>query len=249
MRTVADCYKRKRISVRLCTACVGLCFLAALNVNAAPKAASSATPNSASLKSELAPLKSKSVPAIVAKAAEAALAAFAKNDLETARKEFNRLLALDPDNLTGLVNLGTVEYRLKNLPEAERLLKRAIRLEPETALAWFTLGVVYWEQQKVDASLAALSQAVYLNPKNASAHNYLAVVIGKKGWSDGAEQEFEKAIELAPESADAHFNLALLYIQRDPPSVELARRHYQKALALGAAPDPLVDKALSESKK
>jgi len=30
--------------------------------------------------------------------------------------------------------------------------------------------------------------------------------------------------------------------------LELARQHYHKALSLGAAPDPLIEKALSESK-
>ena len=197
---------------------------------------------------QAAPVKSKPVAPNVAKAAEAGLAAFAKNDFETARTQFNRLLELDPDNLTGLVNLGTVEYRLKHMPEAERLLKKAVRIEPEAALAWWTLGVVYCEQDKLDAALAALSQAVFLDPKNANAHNYLAVVIGKKGWTNGAELEFQRAIELAPDSAEAHFNLALLFIQRDPPAIELARRHYQKALDLGAAPDSLIEKALSASK-
>lgn len=183
----------------------------------------------------------------LAKVAAAGLNAFSKNDLETAGKEFRHLLELDPDNLTGLVNLGTVEYRKKNLDESERLLKKAVRLQPEAPLAWWTLGVIYCEQEKLDAALAALSQAVYLDPKNANAHNYLAVVVGKKGWNDAAEQEFLKAIELAPDSADAHFNLALLYIQRDPPAIELARRHYQKALDLGAAGDPTIEKALSKT--
>ena len=181
----------------------------------------------------------------VAKAASAGLSAFSKNDLETAKKEFRRVLELEPDNLTGLVNLGTVEYRSQDMGEAERFLKKAVRIQPEAALAWWTLGVVYCQQEKLDAALAALSQAVYLDPKNASAHNYLAVVIGKKGWSDGAEQEFQRAIELSPDLADAHFNLALLYVQRTPPALELARRHYQKALDLGAASDALIEKALS----
>ena len=46
--------------------------------------------------------------------------------------------------------------------------------------------------------------------------------------------------------AEAHFNLAVFYLQRTPPAVELARRHYQQALNLGAAPDPQVEKSLTE---
>ena len=178
------------------------------------------------------------------KAAQEGLEKFAKNDLEGARDSFQQLLDLEPDNLTGLVNLGLVENRLNHPGEAERLLKRAVRIQPDAAFAWLALGIVCYGQQKFDAALAALAQAAVIEPKNPRVHNYLAVTIGAKGWHSGAELELQKAIELNPDYADAHFNLAVYYLQRTPPAVELARRHYQKALDLGAAPDPLVGKAL-----
>ena len=53
-----------------------------------------------------------------------------------------------------------------------------------------------------------------------------------------------KAIELQPNYTEAHFNLAVFYLQRTPPAVELARRHYQKALDLGASPDAQLEKSL-----
>jgi Flp pilus assembly protein TadD len=180
----------------------------------------------------------------VKKAAEEGLKAFAKNDLETAGSAFRKLLSMEPENLTGLVNLGLVEYRLNHPGEAEKFLKSAVRIKPEAAFAWLALGIVCYGQEKLDAALAALAQAAVLEPKNPKVHNYMAVTIGKKGWYSGAESELQKAIELDPNYAEAHFNLAVFYLQRSPPAVELARRHYQKALELGAAPDPLVEKEL-----
>ena len=179
------------------------------------------------------------------KAAGEGIAAFGKNDLPAAREAFRKLLLEEPQNLTALVNLGLVEYRLNHPAEAEKLLKCAVRLEPDAGIAWLTLGMVCYQQNKLDAALAALSQAALLEPKDARVHNYLAVTIGGKGWDSGAESELQKAIELNPDYADAHFNLAVLYLRRTPPAVELARRHYQKALDLGAAPDPLVEKDLA----
>ncbi len=192
----------------------------------------------------------KSSPAISAEAkqaADAALSAFSNGDMLAARKGFKELLALAPDNLTGLVNLGSVEYRLKNSEDAEKLLKRAVRIDPDAAPAWLTLGVIYYDQDKPDAALAALSRAVLLDPKNPRAHNYLAVAIGRKGWFDGAESELQRALELDPDYAEAHFNLAVIYLKRSSPPIELARRHYQKALDLGAARDPLVEKELART--
>ncbi len=180
------------------------------------------------------------------KMAASALSAFNRGDLAAAKKGFSKVLELAPDNGPTMINLGLLEYRLKHYPEAKKLLGKAVRVAPEAGLAWLILGVIEYEMGDLDASLAALAQAVWLEPKDARAHHYLGVTIGKKGWYSGAEDEMRKAIELDPSYAEAHFNLAVFYLQRVPPAVELARRHYQKALELGAAEDKEIGKALSQ---
>lgn len=176
--------------------------------------------------------------------ANRALAAFSKGELAAARRDFLKVLELVPGNLPTTINLGLLEYRAKRFGEAEKRLKKVLSAEPESGLAWLILGVVFYDQNKLDAALGALGQAVYLEPKDARAHHYLGVTVGRKGWYSGAEDEMRKAIALAPEYAEAHFNLAVFYLQRTPPAVELARRHYQQALDLGAPPDPDVAKHL-----
>jgi tetratricopeptide (TPR) repeat protein len=170
-------------------------------------------------------------------AAEAGIAALGTDKFEAAETAFLELLKLSPDNLSALVNLGVVEHRLGKMAEAQGYLKRAIALKPDAALAWMTLGVTYMNQGDLEGATAALAQAVYLEPKNPQAHNYLAVVLARREWYDAAEDELQKVVELAPNFAEAHFNLALIYFERHPPAVELARRHYQRALELGEAPD------------
>jgi Flp pilus assembly protein TadD len=171
-------------------------------------------------------------------AAEAGIEALGKNKFEAAETAFLKLLDLSPGNPTALANLGMVEFRLGRTEEAQKYLQQAIRVKPDAALAWMMLGVIYMNQNNAEAATAALAQAVYLNPKSPQAHNYYAVTLAKRGWYDGAEDELRKVIELAPDFAEAQFNLALIYFQQNPPAIELARRHYQKALDLGAAPDP-----------
>lgn len=171
---------------------------------------------------------------------------FAKGDLAAAKKGFERVLQLAPDNVPTTINLGLIAYRQRGYTEAERLLQKAVRVQPEAGLAWLILGVIAYDQDKLDVALAALAQAVLLEPKDARAHHYLGVTVGKKGWYSGAEDEMRKALEIDPNYAEAHFNLAVFYLQRTPPAVELARRHYQKALDLGAAPDPQVEKSITQ---
>ena len=65
--------------------------------------------------------------------------------------------------------------------------------------------------------------------------------------SEASEQELRRAVELDPDYADANFNLAVLYLRRTPPLVELAHRHYQRALDLGTARDPLIEGQLAKA--
>ncbi len=180
--------------------------------------------------------------------AKRAVAAMNKGDLETAKKTFLKVLDQVPDNVPTMINLGLVEYRKKNYAEAESRLQIAVRLEPDSGTGWLILGVVQYEAAKYDRALASLAQAAVLEPKNAMVHQYFGVTLGQKGWYSGAEEEMRKALEIDPSYAEAHFNLSVFYLQRSPPAVELARRHYQRALELGAAPDPDVERGLTPPK-
>jgi len=171
------------------------------------------------------------------------ITAFQAGNFAGAREAYLRVLKIEPDNLPALVNLGAAEYRLGNHAEAERLLMRSLRLKPDNASAWLNLGILYLERDDPMRSLAAVAQAVVHAPDDPVARNYLGVAAGRNRWYDAAESELRRAIELQPDYADAHFNLAVFCLERNPPAVELARRHYQKALDLGAERDPLVERA------
>ena len=173
--------------------------------------------------------------------------AFADGKYKQARNAYRMVIQVSPNHLPALVNLGLTEFYLGNHADAEKLLKQAVQQRIETAPAWLILGLIYLDQNKLDAALAALTQATYHDPKNARAHNFLGVVVGRLGWLEAAEAELRKAIELDEKYADANYNLALFYLDRKSPAIELARRHYRRALELGAEKDPEVEKMLSNS--
>jgi tetratricopeptide (TPR) repeat protein len=190
------------------------------------------------------PEEGRYVPEVAREAAAEGNAAFARGDFERARRAYRKVVDLAPDNLLGLINLGVVEYSLKNLDEAESLLKRAVQLKIDAAPAWLTLGIIYMDQNRLDEALAALAQATLYDPRNPRARNYLGVVVGRKGWIDGAQVELRRAVEIDPNYSDAHYNLAVFYLEGRPPSIELARRHYFRAIELGAEPDSEIEATL-----
>jgi tetratricopeptide (TPR) repeat protein len=177
---------------------------------------------------------------------ELAAQAFGRKDWDTARKYYEQMLREDPLNALTHANLGAVEQQSGRLKEAQALFSRAVAINPDLQQTWVALGLVSYEKGDLYYALHAIGRAIHEDPTDARAHNYLAAVSKKLGWLDAAEAELLRAIELDPKYANAHFNLCIMYLERKPPALELAKRHYEKAVALGAARDELVEEKLKE---
>ncbi|MEI7863837.1 MAG: tetratricopeptide repeat protein [Chthoniobacterales bacterium] len=174
------------------------------------------------------------------------IAAFQSGNFEGAKEAYERVLKVEPNNLPALVNLGAAEFRLGHNDEAERLLRRSLQIKADNPTAWLNLSIIYLQRNEPMRALAAAAQAVVHAPNDPVARNYLGVAAGRNRWFDAAEAELRRSVELKPDYADAHFNLAVFCLERVPPATELAKRHYREARRLGAAPDPLIEKAIGQ---
>jgi Flp pilus assembly protein TadD len=192
----------------------------------------------------------KALPTLSEEAKSAAargVADFRNDNFQDAKNDFQKMTELAPAHPMAWANLGSAEFRLGETAHAEEHLKKALLLDPTAQQAWLTLGIIDYQKNDLDAGLAALSQAVYLDPRDPKAHLYLGILIRKRGWLEGAEDEMRKAIDLDEQYAEAHFNLAVLYLERQPPAIELARRHYYRALKLGAERDAELDRVFRKT--
>ena len=184
------------------------------------------------------------VPEDVVDLARLAKENFDKGKYRSAEKIYQEILTKTPNNLYSLSNLGVVYFRSGKLKAAELTLKKAVALSPKDEFTHTTLGIVYYRQSKFDEALTELTKSLGLNPKSATAHNYLGITASQKGWQEAAEKELLEAVAENPNYADAHFNLAVIYATSSPPSREQAKQHYTRATALGAQPDPSLEKLL-----
>ncbi len=166
---------------------------------------------------------------------------FARKDYRETERLYEQILAKDPKNLYALSNLGVTRFRAGKLKAAELSFKKAIAINPDDSFVHSTLGIVYYRQGRYDDAVNVLTKALTLNPKNAIAHNYLGITASQKGWQEAAEKELQSAIALNPNYADAHFNLAVIYATQEPPSKELARKHYSRATELGTGADATLE--------
>ena len=184
------------------------------------------------------------VPPKIQGLARAAGKNFQQGNYRTAEKQYQQILAEDPNNLEALSNLGVVYVRSGNLQAAESTLEKAVAIAPDNDFLLTTLGVVQYRQSKFDEAIVQLTKAIAINPKSATAHNYLGIAASQKGRQKEAETEILQALANNPDDADAHFNLAVILITTQPGSKELAREHYARATALGIEPNPSLEKLL-----
>jgi tetratricopeptide (TPR) repeat protein len=152
-------------------------------------------------------------------------------------------------NVSVLANLAAVQVERKRFDAAEESLKQALAISPNDAYSLFVLGNLKFRQAKYDEALDALSRAAKLDPQNAEVQNFLGLTLSEKGMRIPAETALRKAVEIDPSYASAHNNLAVVYITQQPPAVELARLHYQKALAAGAPRNAELEKLIEEKAK
>jgi tetratricopeptide (TPR) repeat protein len=186
------------------------------------------------------------LPELTNELAYRAAAAVSKRDWESARAAYAEMLVGEPDNALALANLGSVELQLGDLDSAVEHLERAVRQKPALTQTWLALGMAQYEREDHLRALSAISRAVAEKPDDPRARNYLAATAKALGWLGAAESELHRAIDLDPNYAEAHYNLALIYLERRPPAIELARRQYLRAVELGTPRDPLVEKQLND---
>lgn len=164
-----------------------------------------------------------------------------------AEKKFKEVLRQDEDNVYVLAHLGNAQFALNELAACEKTIKHALELDPEDPGSLFLMGLLRYRQNRLDEALDALSLSAKCNPTNTATQNFLGCVLADKGLRRAAETAFRKALLCDPNYGDAHFNLALVYAGSKPPSLELARWHYKRALALGHDKSDKMEQLLNDS--
>jgi tetratricopeptide (TPR) repeat protein len=185
--------------------------------------------------------------------AQAAADYFKMQKYDEAAAKYQTIIDKYPESLYAWSNLGVVRFQQgtndkdANSPHFDQALKalqQATKLSPTDAFSYSNLGIVYYQMGQYENAISALERALALDPNDAKSHNYLGCACSQKGWQEVAEREFLKAIAIDDTFGDAHFNLSLVYATEKPPSLELARRHYNRALELGIAKDTRLEKLL-----
>jgi Flp pilus assembly protein TadD len=171
---------------------------------------------------------------------------FKEGQFQQAENTLKEVLARDDNNAFTLSNLAATQMEQGRDAEAEANLRKALAVAPRDPFTLATLGILMFRQKQYEEALDYLGLAAQYNPDNPVVQNYLGMTLSEQGMRGPAETALRRAVQLQPGFGDAHFNLALVYILQDPPLRELARWHYQKALAAGHARSPEMEQLLEK---
>jgi TolB-like protein/class 3 adenylate cyclase/Flp pilus assembly protein TadD len=140
--------------------------------------------------------------------------------LASARKFFERALALDPGNIDALVGMATVnatiagsfasDDRAAQLAAAETALTRALSLDPHHAGAHLALGAVNMFTNRVAQGIRECERALVLDHNLADAHGCIGMAKYFAGRAAETEAHVREALRLSPR--DVFANRWMLFV-------------------------------------
>jgi len=130
--------------------------------------------------------------------------------VEKARKLFEKLAEVLPENAIVHEQLGLSYYLDKNFESALENFKKALKEDPGYTKALSLAVASLMAQGKTDAAASFVQDHIATTGDSAAARMILGDIYAKKGDIETARTHVEKAIELDPDSAEAYALLAAL---------------------------------------
>lgn len=154
-----------------------------------------------------------------------------KGELNNAVAEYEKSIAINPNNIDAYIELGKV-YRMKeNYSKSIECFDKAIQINPRCAEAYELKGIILGKNKMYDKAIESLQRAMELDPNNYELYYNLGVAYLHHGDDKKSIECLNKYIIFEPNNADAYHALAYAYyyIGQYPKAIE----NFDKAKAKG----------------
>lgn len=164
---------------------------------------------------------------------ETAAKAYLAQDLASAAKHCDEVLAQAPGNAAALNLRAMIHLRADESGLAEARARRAVEIAPEQPSFQHTLAYAYRQQGRLDEAARHYDIALELDAGRLDSLLGLGAVQVLRGRLDEAKESFRRAVALRPDAAPAYYNLGRVH--EDSGELEEAARCYRHALSLDPA--------------
>ena len=138
---------------------------------------------------------------------------FQEGKLERALKHFDRLLAVKPDHIQGLVYTGVIQLQQGEEQRGQELLERAVIRHPDAFLPHFCLGASLAGRGQLKSAAAYLSRAAEIDVVPQALY-----LLGRCHYEMGrparAIESLGRAVQVDPAFEECHHLLGLCYLDR-----------------------------------
>jgi tetratricopeptide (TPR) repeat protein len=138
---------------------------------------------------------------------------FKANDPNSAVKEFNAVLALDPKNSEAYANLGVIAFLQRDYPKASQYLRKALAIDPTLTKTQGLLGIC--EARLGDPSARALLEKSFPKlkdkPLRLQVGLELANLYDQQGDPGATASVMQSLVDLDPDNVDVLFMAQRFY--------------------------------------
>ncbi|MCW5964596.1 MAG: tetratricopeptide repeat protein [Bryobacterales bacterium] len=138
---------------------------------------------------------------------DVALELMQRGEFEKSIAAWRDALAMDPNDVSALSNLGSTYTYAGRLAEATEQYRKALAADPENYKTRSNLGVALSRTGQTDEALVHLKRALELNPEDVPSLTALGGTLMQAGKLDEAVAALREAIEIEPTYTDAYNNL------------------------------------------
>jgi tetratricopeptide (TPR) repeat protein len=140
------------------------------------------------------------------------------NEFESARRDLDEALRLDP-KLPGIYTLaGTARDKTGDIKAGETAFREALKINPDDFEANLYLGAILYRERHMDEAKPYLDRALRLNPSSSMARYESAMFESTSGQYETAAQDLEKLVKDDPTWLEPHEELASLYYRLHRPA-------------------------------
>jgi tetratricopeptide (TPR) repeat protein len=130
-----------------------------------------------------------------------------RGEWEEAIAEYEKALALNPDDTLAYLGLGQAYQIQARRKEAQAAYKQAIAIHPDNVMARLALAKLYAVEGKIEKAINQYQAAIELRPNYLASFEALGDLYRAQGEDDEAFRQYRKAITFPSDTGDYHLAL------------------------------------------
>ena len=155
-----------------------------------------------------------------------------EGNIKKARKIYEKILGIEPENFDALQLLGVIFAQDKKYLEAIKYLSKALKINPNHVGALSNLGISQKELKLFDEALDNYDKAIAIKPDHIDALINRGNVLQELKRLEEALDSYDKAIAIKPDNFEAFYNRGNV-LQR-LKNLEEAKISYEQAIMINS---------------